>query len=68
MAGTRSRHNVYMSVALFWGMINSHTTYFSGGNLWISEEYAYVPYLAVILISWHVVWQLYRRAAKVKGF
>jgi hypothetical protein len=49
-------------------MINSHTTYFSGGNLGIPEEYAYVAYLAVILVGWHVVWQLYRRAAKVKGF
>jgi uncharacterized membrane protein len=68
MAGTRSRHNVYMSVALFWGMLNSHTTYFSGGNLGISESYAYVAYLVVILLAWHIVWQLYRRAGKVKGF
>ena len=68
MAGTRSRHNVYMSVALFWGMLNTHTTYFSGGNLGISESYAYVVYLVVILLAWHIVWQLYRRAGKVKGF
>jgi uncharacterized membrane protein len=68
MAGARSRHNTYMSVALVWGMLNSHTTYFSGGNLGISESFAYVTYLAVILIAWHVVWHLYKRAGKVKGF
>ena len=37
LAGTRSRHNTYMSVPLVWGMINSHTTNFSGGNLGIGE-------------------------------
>ena len=30
MAGTRSRHNTYMSVALIWTMIDSHTTVFNG--------------------------------------
>jgi len=68
LAGARSRHNTYMSVALFWGMINSHTTYFAGGNLGISEEWSFVPYLVVILVAWHVTWQLYKRAGKVKGF
>jgi hypothetical protein len=57
-----------MSVALLWGMVNSHTTYFSGGNLGIDESWAYVSYLAVILIGWHIVWHLYQRAGKVKGF
>ena len=68
LAGGRSRHNTYMSVALLWGMINTHTTYFSGGNLGIDESWAYVAYLGAILIGWHLVWQLYKRAAKVKGF
>ena len=68
LAGSRSRHNTYMSVALVWGMINSHTTYFSGGNLGIDESWAYVTYLVVILIAWHIVWHLYKRAGKVKGF
>jgi uncharacterized membrane protein len=68
MAGARSRHNTYLSLPLFWGMINSHTTYFAGGNLGIGDAWAYVVYLAVILIGWHVVWHLYRRAGKVKGF
>ena len=66
-AGTRSRHNTYMSVPLVWGMLNQHTTYFAGGNLGIPAAWSWVVYLAVILIGWHVVWHLYRRAAGVKG-
>jgi uncharacterized membrane protein len=67
LAGVRSRHNTYMSVPLFWGMINTHTTYFAGGNLGVSDAWAYVPFLAATLVGWHVVWQLYKRAGKVKG-
>jgi uncharacterized membrane protein len=68
LAGTRSRHNTYMSAALVWGMINSHTTALAGGNFGITAATSFVTYLVVILVSWHVIWQLYRRAAKVKGF
>jgi uncharacterized membrane protein len=68
MAGARSRHNVYMSVPLVWGMIDQHTTAFAGGNLGIPGELSFLVYLAVILVGWHIVWQLYRRAAKVQGF
>ena len=70
LAGSRSRHNTYMSVPLVWGMINEHTvTYFPGGNLGIRG----VPrrscsILVVILVGWHVVWHLYKLAGKVKGF
>ena len=67
MAGARSRHNTYMSVPLFWGMINQHTTYFSGDNLGIPAAWSFVVYLAVVLVGWHAVWHLYRRAANVKG-
>jgi uncharacterized membrane protein len=68
LAGTRSRHNTYMSAALLWGMINSHTAAFAGGNLGLTAETSFVAYLVVILVSWHVIWHLYRRTAKVKGF
>jgi uncharacterized membrane protein len=68
MAGSRSRHNVYMSVPLLWGMINAHTSYFAGGNLGIEDAYAFVPYLVIILVSWHVVWHLYKKAPTIKGF
>jgi uncharacterized membrane protein len=67
MAGARSRHNVYMSVPLIWGMINFHTTTV-GTPLGIPGEYGFVLYLVVILLGWHIVWQLYKRAPKVKGF
>jgi uncharacterized membrane protein len=68
LAGARSRHNTYMSVPLVWGMLNAHTTYFAGGNLGIPEAYAFVVFLLVVLLGWHVVWHLYKRAGKVKGF
>jgi uncharacterized membrane protein len=62
MAGTRSRHNTYMSVPLVWTMINSHTAGppFSSWN--------YLPLFASILIGWWFVTMFYRQATKVKGF
>jgi uncharacterized membrane protein len=67
LAGARSRHNVYMSVPLFWGMMNQHTTTV-GTPLGIPGQYGFVLYLVVILLAWHIVWQLYKKATKVKGF
>jgi uncharacterized membrane protein len=67
MAGLRSRHNVYMSVPLVWGMINFHTTT-TATKLGIPGSYSFALYLLVILIGWHIVWHLYKRAPKVKGF
>ena len=68
MAGGRSKHNTYLSVPLFWAMINSHTSYFAGNNLGIPSDYAWITMLAVTLLGWHIVWHLYRKAPKVKGF
>lgn len=65
LAGARSRHNTYMSVPLVWGMINQHTTTV---NIGIPGQYGFALYLVVTLVAWHLVWQLYKRAAKVKGF
>ena len=59
MAGTRSRHNTYMSVALVWTMITQHTTAFAGTWLWL---------LVAIAVAWGVVVQLYKKGAAVKGF
>jgi uncharacterized membrane protein len=68
LAGTRSRHNVYMSAVLLWTMINQHTTTVPL-QLGIPAAYAAIALpLVVILVAWHLVWQLYRRAGKVKGF
>jgi uncharacterized membrane protein len=68
LAGSRSKHNTYMSLPLFWAMINQHTVVFSGGNFGIPTEYSFVVLLAVILVGWHVIFQCYRKATKVKGF
>jgi uncharacterized membrane protein len=68
LAGTRSRHNTYMSVPLLWTMVNQHTTVFAGGNFGLSPVTSFLSVLAVVLIGWHVVYQLYKVAGKVKGF
>jgi len=59
LAGSRSRHNTYMSVPLLWTMINTHTGAFSGAGV--------VGLLVIILVGWHLVFQLYARSAKVEG-
>jgi uncharacterized membrane protein len=60
LAGSRSKHNVYMSVPLVWTMIESHTT----------TPFANTPvYLfVIILIGWGAVYLLYKKAARVPGF
>ena len=37
-AGTRSRHNTYMSVALIWTMITQHTTAFAQGGVDLAAD------------------------------
>jgi uncharacterized membrane protein len=68
LAGLRSRHNTYMSMPLLWAMIGQHTTYFAGGNLGIPNDFYWVFWLIIIIIGWHIVFQCYRKAAKVQGF
>lgn len=67
LAGTRSRHNVYMSVPLVWTMVNQHTTTVPL-QIGLPAAYAWLLPLIVILVGWHIVWQMYKRAPKVKGF
>ena len=68
LAGTRSRHNTYLSVPLLWAMLNQHLTFFSGGNWGIPSDYAWVFWLVVVLIGWHIVYHMYKKAGKVQGF
>jgi len=68
MAGLRSRHNTYLSVPLLYAMLGQHTTFFSGGNWGIGDDTWWIVFLAVIGVGWHVVFQLYKRSAKVQGF
>ena len=60
LAGTRSKHNTYMSVPLVFGMISQHATWAAGREL--------IALPLVVLFAWSVVWMLYKRAGKVKGF
>jgi len=68
LAGQRSRHNTYMSLPLLWAMIGQHTNYFFGGNLGIPSNYYWVFWLLIIIVGWHIVFQCYKKSAKVQGF
>ena len=59
LAGTRSKHNTYMSVPLVFVMLNQHMTWASSAPWMLS---------LVILSGWWVTKMLYKRAAKVPGF
>ena len=68
LAGLRSKHNTYLSLPLFWGMIGQHTTYFAGGNLGLTERTFWIGWLIIIAIGLHIIFQCYRKAGKVQGF
>ena len=68
LAGQRSRHNTYMSVPLIFSMLAAHTTFFAGGNLGLTTENYWIGWLVVILLCWHLVYQLYKKSSKLKGF
>ncbi|MAO86448.1 MAG: hypothetical protein CMF87_05975 [Candidatus Marinimicrobia bacterium] len=64
LAGLRSKHNTYMSVPLIWTMINQHHVTWEGmfgisGEVWL---------LIMVALGWHLVFQLYKKSATVKGF
>jgi len=58
LAGTRSKHNTYMSVPLMFMMISQHAT-------WAANP---ITLAIVVLAGWGVVYHLYDRAKAVKGF
>ena len=62
MAGLRSKHNTYMSVPLIWTMINEHTV---GVSHYLN---GYGLLLVMVAIGWHIVFQIYKKSAKVQGF
>ena len=64
LAGLRSKHNTYLSVPLIWTMINEHTTVFSGKLCGCTG----LVLAIVIILGWHIVFQLYKISAKVEGF
>ena len=68
LAGLRSKHNTYMSVPLMWTMINQHTTALSGGNFGVTDSTNWLVLMIVVALGWHIVFQLYKKSAKVQGF
>ncbi|HEV7735316.1 MAG TPA: urate hydroxylase PuuD [Candidatus Binatia bacterium] len=64
LAGTRSRHNTYMSVPLVWTMINQHTLAAApasaiGGVIYL---------LVAVALGWGAVLLCYKKSAQIKGF
>ncbi|GIW42273.1 MAG: hypothetical protein KatS3mg076_2850 [Candidatus Binatia bacterium] len=60
LAGTRSKHNTYMSVPLVFMMVSQHATWAA------SWPIVWLP--LVVLAGWAVVYHIYDRASKVPGF
>jgi uncharacterized membrane protein len=59
LAGTRSRHNTYMSVPLVFMMLGQHTVSWANHPLVLG---------VIVLAGWATVYHLYDRAKKVPGF
>jgi uncharacterized membrane protein len=58
LAGTRSKHNTYMSVPLVFTMISQHAT-------WAANP---LTLAVIVLVGWALVYHIYDRAKKVPGF
>ncbi len=61
LAGTRSKHNTYMSIPLVWTMVNQHTVV-----PWAS--WGWMGLVVMVAIGWWFGTMFYRQSAKVKGF
>jgi uncharacterized membrane protein len=58
LAGSRSKHNTYMSVPLVFTMISQHA-------IWAANP---ITLAVIVLVGFAIVYHLYDRAPKVKGF
>ncbi len=67
LAGLRSKHNTYMSVPLIWTMHNQHHVT-APSTLGIPAEYSWLLLMVMVILGWHIVWQLYKKSATIKGF
>jgi|TARA_B110000438_G_scaffold33072_1_gene32711 uncharacterized membrane protein len=72
LAGLRSKHNTYMSVPLIWTMHTQHhaSTALTGDG-WIkglTDQTNWIVPLFFVILGWHIVFQLYKKSAKIKGF
>ena len=61
LAGTRSKHNTYMSIPLVWTMIGQHTVV-----PWASR--GWMGLVVMVAIGWWFGTMLFRQSAKIKGF
>ena len=61
LAGTRSKHNTYLSIPLIWTMVGSHTVV-----PWASYDWAGLT--VMVGIGWWFCSMFYRQSAKVQGF
>ena len=70
LAGLRSKHNTYLSVPLIWTMISEHHAagVLTGGKFWVTDPTNWVPLMIIVALGWHIVFQMYKKAAKVEGF
>ena len=60
LAGSRSRHNTYMSVPLVFMMISQHATW--------AASWTPVMLTIIVAIGWATAYHIYDRAKNVKGF
>jgi uncharacterized membrane protein len=58
LAGTRSKHNTYMSVPLVFTMISQHA-------IWAAHP---ITVAVIVLVGWAITYHIYDRAKKVPGF
>jgi uncharacterized membrane protein len=58
LAGTRSKHNTYMSVPLVFLMLSQHA-------IWAANPFILA---GIVLVGWAIVSHIYDRAKKVPGF
>ena len=68
LAGLRSKHNTYMSIPLIWTMIAEHHVLLVEGESWYNQIPAEIWLIGMVALGWHIVFQLYRKSAKIKGF
>ncbi|MDG2304842.1 MAG: urate hydroxylase PuuD [Candidatus Binatia bacterium] len=61
LAGSRSKHNTYMSFPLVWTMIDTHTVI-------PYASYGFWGLVVAVGIGWWFCSMMYRQSAKVKGF
>ena len=67
LAGLRSKHNTYMSVPLLWTMHNQHHVT-APSALRLPEAFSWLLPMIMVILGWHIVWQLYKKSSKIKGF